>query len=144
MEPYSHLLFVSTATRSLSDGDLRDIRDAELRSYSSAGITGVLLYREGLFLQLLEGPQHAVESTFTRINNDPLHTKISILYRGPCATPQFMFYSMGVITEKLLHGSHREAYQGLTDQIATTATGHDTDRLINEVLQGFTRNAKAA
>lgn len=37
------------------------------------GITGALICREDIYLQLLEGPQHAVTAAFDRIKRDDRH-----------------------------------------------------------------------
>jgi hypothetical protein len=46
------------------------------------GITGTLICRDDIFLQLLEGPKEAVEGAFTRISRDGRHIDIVELHRG--------------------------------------------------------------
>jgi len=43
------------------------------------GITGALICREDLYLQLLEGPPEATEAAFARIERDDRHTAIQLL-----------------------------------------------------------------
>jgi hypothetical protein len=43
------------------------------------GITGALICREDLYLQLLEGPDEAVDAAFARIARDDRHTGVSLL-----------------------------------------------------------------
>lgn len=45
-----------------------------------AQITGVLLYRGGLFLQLLEGEKEAVEALYKKIEKDPRHGNVIQLF----------------------------------------------------------------
>jgi hypothetical protein len=45
------------------------------------GITGALICREDLYLQLLEGPEQAVEATYVRILRDDRHANINRLVR---------------------------------------------------------------
>jgi hypothetical protein len=45
------------------------------------GITGALICRDDLFLQLLEGPADAVEATYRRIANDDRHVEVRALTR---------------------------------------------------------------
>lgn len=40
------------------------------------GITGILLYRSGLFMQYLEGSKNAVQNLYTKIKKDPRHTSL--------------------------------------------------------------------
>lgn len=52
--------------------------DAGLRNVGD-GITGVLLYLDGLFVQILEGTQDRVEATFERICRDMRHTDLQLI-----------------------------------------------------------------
>lgn len=50
------------------------LRSRELNSIR--GLTGVLLYTDGKFIQYLEGPKAGLEKTWCIIKADPLHHKI--------------------------------------------------------------------
>jgi hypothetical protein len=58
------------------------------------GITGALICRGDLFLQLLEGPQHAVEAAYRRIEKDRRHVDIRLLSRRPVAERLFPDWAM--------------------------------------------------
>ena len=45
----------------------------------AAGITGTLVHRSDVFLQLLEGPRPALTATFARIQRDPRHAELLLL-----------------------------------------------------------------
>ena len=67
-----HLLYVSL----LRDGDesvLPAILESARRHNARQGITGMLLYRNGHFLQVLEGDAAPVHETFSRILLDERH-----------------------------------------------------------------------
>ena len=55
------------------------------------GITGALICRDDLFLQLLEGPERAVEATFSRICADDRHIEVRRLGRRMIADDARMF-----------------------------------------------------
>jgi Sensors of blue-light using FAD len=55
------------------------------------GITGALICRDDLFLQLLEGPERAVEATFARIRADDRHVEVRRLTRRTIADDDRMF-----------------------------------------------------
>lgn len=48
-------------------------------------ITGALICRADIYLQLLEGPDTAVDATFARIARDDRHLEVKVLYRMPAA-----------------------------------------------------------
>lgn len=54
-------------------------------------ITGALICREDLFLQLLEGPAEAVEATYARICADKRHEQVRTLMRREIADTARMF-----------------------------------------------------
>ncbi len=55
------------------------------------GITGALICRDDLFLQLLEGPERAVEATYGRICADDRHIEVRRLGRRMIADDARMF-----------------------------------------------------
>ena len=59
------------------------------------GITGGLLFTDGCFAQVLEGPFDAVEQTFDRIQCDERHRDITVLQSGRIAARDFPDWSMG-------------------------------------------------
>lgn len=57
-------------------------------------ITGALICRADIYLQLLEGPDTAVEATFARIARDDRHLEVKVLYRMPAAERLFPKWAM--------------------------------------------------
>ena len=57
-------------------------------------ITGALICRADLYLQILEGPEDAVDSTFKRIARDDRHLEIKELYRVPATKRLFPDWAM--------------------------------------------------
>ena len=53
------------------------VLDAQLRNISS-GVTGILFYQDGHFVQLLEGYQSALQDLLTRIRRDPRHQDLRV------------------------------------------------------------------
>ncbi len=63
-----YLVFVSAAKEMISDGELVSLLEAARSHNSSRGITGLLLYYEGCFIEIMEGPQEVVEWVFDEKN----------------------------------------------------------------------------
>ena len=59
--------------------EVEQILAASRRNNPRDGITGALLYGEGCFAQVLEGPLAAVERTFERIQCDFRHADVVVL-----------------------------------------------------------------
>jgi hypothetical protein len=58
------------------------------------GITGALICRGDLFLQLLEGPQDKVEAAYQRIERDHRHLEIKVLSRRTVTERLFPAWAM--------------------------------------------------
>ncbi|MFN3314725.1 MAG: BLUF domain-containing protein, partial [Hyphomonas sp.] len=73
------LLYRSTALKPPTPGELEQMTMAAQRRNQALGITGILYYDEGRFLQTIEGPPDALETVWTSILRDPRHTDIEVL-----------------------------------------------------------------
>ena len=60
------------------------------------GSTGILLYHQDSFFQVLEGTAAAVENIYERISADQRHTKIVKLIQEPIEQRSFAEWTMGL------------------------------------------------
>jgi hypothetical protein len=74
----------------LLNGILSDAR----RNNARDGITGALICRADLYLQLLEGPADVVEAAFSRIQRDDRHLEVEKRFGAPAAQRLFPQWSM--------------------------------------------------
>ena len=89
------LVYVSSATRDVTEEQLKTILTASRDQNAKVGVSGVLLYHDGTFFQYLEGTSEAVEQVFGRISASSLHSGIIELVRGPIDHRNFAEWSMG-------------------------------------------------
>ena len=62
----------------------------------AVGLTGMLIYDAGMFLQMLEGEESVVLERFGRIKADPRHRDVTVLLRSEAdETRRFGDWSMG-------------------------------------------------
>ncbi len=87
--------YVSTATANMSSTALSALLDQSTNNNAAAGITGMLLYGNGTFLQLLEGDEPAVDALLLRILRDPRHHGARILHRRAVTERQYPGWNMG-------------------------------------------------
>ena len=73
------LLYASNTSRDQSASVLDNILASSRKNNVKAGITGVLLYIEGGFMQILEGDASAVTETYDRISKDRRHWNTTVL-----------------------------------------------------------------
>jgi len=89
------LTYFSTASSALDKDDLVGLLDHVRAKNEALGLTGMLLYSDGSFVQTLEGPQDAVEETFGRIAVDGRHRDIFVALRESVSERAFPTWSMG-------------------------------------------------
>lgn len=90
------LVYTSTAaTFNVAENDLKAILEASRRNNKAAGVSGMLLFAEGAFIQVLEGPPAQVDETYARITSDPRHAMLLKLYDASIPARNFPEWSMG-------------------------------------------------
>jgi hypothetical protein len=67
------------------------------------GITGVLCYSEGIFLQVLEGGRSAVNRLYCGIAADKRHTDVELLSYEEIGERQFAGWAMGQVNMSRLN-----------------------------------------
>lgn len=83
------LTYKSKAAYTPSAGDLEDlVHRARVRN-RSVGVTGMLLYENGKFLQTLEGPPEGLNLIWSAIKEDKRHSHIEVLSEHVVATRLF-------------------------------------------------------
>jgi Sensors of blue-light using FAD len=74
--------------------EIRGILATSRKNNARDGVTGGLLFSEGCFAQVLEGPLEMIEGAFERIQCDERHRKVTVLQSGSIAARDFPDWSM--------------------------------------------------
>jgi len=88
------LIYVSTATHLLSAAELVRLMARAPHRNERAGVTGVLLYNDGHFMQYLEGPAEGLSKIYKIIKADRLHRGLIELIRTPIKKREFEQWPM--------------------------------------------------
>lgn len=89
------LIYSSVASTSFSDTDLLSLLDQARANNRRLGVTGMLIYDGGEFLQLLEGDKDRVEGLYDHISRDSRHRSLQLFYTGEVSERSFDDWSMG-------------------------------------------------
>jgi hypothetical protein len=89
------LTYASRAVDGLTGADLRAIATEAQGRNRKLGVTGLLLYVDGDFLQVLEGPGAAVERIYELIETDPRNKWVTRLSTERILRRAFEGWSMG-------------------------------------------------
>jgi hypothetical protein len=90
-----HLVYASAASRSLSKQELLDLLKLARDRNAAREITGMLLYADGTFFQVLEGEEDVVMPLFDHICTDPRHARVLTVVKEVISARSFADWSMG-------------------------------------------------
>jgi Sensors of blue-light using FAD len=94
-EDLFQLMYISSGVRSYSDQALEDILATARRKNARLDISGLLLYLDGNFLQVLEGREADVRRLYATIGKDTRHRGLVLLHADPAKDRSFRNWSMG-------------------------------------------------
>jgi hypothetical protein len=89
------LAYESQASVPLTAPDLLDLLARSRANNARSGVTGILLYRHGMFLQVLEGPRAEVDELYATIARDSRHHEVSTVLVEDRPERRFPDWTMG-------------------------------------------------
>jgi hypothetical protein len=104
------MVYSSTATKEFHDEELAGLLHVCRENNDRLDVTGMLLYRDGRFLQVLEGPRESVHSLMMTIARDPRHDDVRILLEDRIEERSFPDWTM--------------AFESLTKQVSDEMPGY--------------------
>ncbi len=91
-----HCLYCSAATNpAFGRSDLNALLDECRINNAKLKVTGMLLFRDGSFFQVLEGDRVVVETLFERIERDKRHERMTKIIQEPIDERAFGEWTMG-------------------------------------------------
>jgi hypothetical protein len=92
------IVYASAAAEPFSADALKLLLAKARTRNATYGVTGMLLYHGGSFLQVLEGYEADVEIIFAFILRDPRHLNVNVLHRQTIQHREFPEWSMGFLS----------------------------------------------
>lgn len=92
------ITYVSAARRLLADEELLALLAKSRDANAVHGITGLLLYRGGSFMQVIEGPPAPLRQLYRNICADPVHHHVTTLLDNPLPAREFENWHMAFIS----------------------------------------------
>ncbi|MEO0982124.1 MAG: BLUF domain-containing protein [Pseudomonadota bacterium] len=98
------LLYISRATPNPDLDALHDLLVQARRRNGRLGVTGLLLYGDGRFMQVIEGPTHSIDEVYASICADARHADIETIYEAYCDQRSYSGWRMAY---RPLHGDEQ-------------------------------------
>ena len=110
------LLYSSTATYEMEEKNLLDILSVAREFNAAHGITGLLLYHAGAFMQVLEGEKDAIFDLYDRIVADERHAGLHLAFHEPIEERSFRNWAMGFRSSEQLDTTRLEGFTAFFDE----------------------------
>lgn len=104
-DPLHFIVYISECVRLPTQTDLAELLDTCRRNNARNGITGCLLFHDGMFMQMLEGRESVIKAQMEKIKRDTRHRNVCVTASGLLERRVFHAWSMGFRDMSQLPGS---------------------------------------
>lgn len=133
------VIYISSAVISFTINELEEMLFTCRKHNEKNKITGILLYVDGDFIQVIEGGKKEVVKLYDNIKKDPRHKSIITLFEGSIKENQFPDWRMGFSRTTYDELSNLSNKQEFKKEDLTTYDDHMAMVLINS----FVKNHRA-
>ena len=133
-----YLIYVSSSVGLMDSEGLYSLLEQSREKNQALGITGMLLYKEGNFIQLIEGEKAKVIELFNTIKMDDRHKNVIALIERSSKKRIFPDWSMG-----FYHVEDQESRSSYTDYFSKTlnsAPFDDEVQFVKKLFVSFNKN----
>ena len=93
-QPIVAKTYLSQSKLDWTDEAINELLERSKRNNATRKITGAMIYANGYFMQLIEGPQIAVDELYSAIEADPRHEVLSLLHNQEIKDRHFSDWAM--------------------------------------------------
>ncbi|WWE61252.1 BLUF domain-containing protein [Parasalinivibrio latis] len=79
----------------MTENELDELLEEIRTNNERLNVSGMLLYKDGCFIQVIEGPPETLEALFDRISNDDRHHDVMELLHTSIPSREFGAWTMG-------------------------------------------------
>ena len=105
MSEIYQIVYRSDAKAGLDNDGIKEILKKAQKFNQEHFLSGILVYRKGKFVQLLEGDKHKVHSLYKKIKADKRHSKVEIILEVKSDERIYGIWSMAFVDEHVFKGS---------------------------------------
>ena len=121
----------------MNEAELLEILAISRKNNQAKNITGMLIYGEGTFIQVIEGNDGDLENLYKKIELDPRHKNLIKLTEGTLKKRNFSDWSMGF---KSVNAEELKMLEGYVDPKNKKFLGENNEHTAISVLKTFAQN----
>lgn len=126
-------LYASRATEPMATNELDRILEKSRPNNLARGITGLLCYRNGVFVQVLEGGRERVSTLLGALYNDNRHTGLQLLLLEEIGERHFGNWNMGKVSIDAVNDAALLKYSEKAELDPFSVPGRSTLALLIEL-----------
>ena len=123
-----HLVYVSFANKPLTEKELKALLTEIRQKNAQHRVTGLLLYNDLNFIQVIEGAKETIHKVFNTIEEDSRHTNVVKVLEEPIKKRAFPDWSMGY---RKLSKEQSSGIPGFSNFL----NGEDQEKIIQDSTQ---------
>jgi hypothetical protein len=127
------LLYASRALDTSPDA-IESILHQSRNHNPSTGVTGVLCYGGGIFLQAIEGGRMAISALYGHIQRDPRHKDVVLLQYEEISERRFSGWTMGEVNMNRINASILLKYAEKPELDPYSVSGRVSMALLEELM----------
>lgn len=131
------IIYLSSAVELFSDEEINGLLTLSREKNLKYNITGLLLYSEGNFMQIIEGEKDDIQNLYGNIKKDLRHKNIITVINEPITKRTFSDWKMGFsIIDPIFLKKHPEINPFLSNKST------NTERIANIFIETFLKSFK--
>lgn len=145
--PLHELVYVSLATDNYGSSELMALLNEIRAKNLETGITGLLVYHDRQFMQVLEGEKDRVVEVYGTIRDDPRHQQVHTLWDGEISERSFADWSMAFYAPAIEPSDAHPGYSTFLERGMSGIAGHAAPagrQFLNVLRDEFLRRSRAA
>ena len=127
------LLYASRAVDP-SHVTIQGILEAARARNQASGITGILVYGSGIFMQVIEGGRQAVSDLYGTIQRSPRHKDVVLLHYEEIVERRFSAWTMGLVDISRVNASALIKYSERAELDPYGVSGKASIALMEELM----------
>lgn len=135
----SQLMYMSSAVELFDEKMLEELLEAARSRNEEMAVTGLLIYVDGSFLQIIEGPPPAVDAVYTAILKDPRHRNVLEMFNREIEERSFPDWSMAFARSDIPSNEGRQAFRKLRGDVLANAGYIKGPNIIPHIVSAFVR-----
>ena len=129
----SYLIYKSVPVDHISEKNLLEIAERSKENNIDKGLTGLLVFGNNTFVQVLEGAEQDIETLYKKLLSDKRHSNVTVVKRGELERRYFPSWSMG------FRSVSKEEMQLIDKAIEGETTAPVAGYLALEMIAGFVK-----